>query len=135
MYWLIINHMHKSIRLFSRPPRNNMNGLLVTQENLRNIFFLKSGYNRKNWFNFTISHEYLRNFVKTCTSYPYGKRKQFKIEYILRKKRLSLTQACFFTDFTATQDNGISLILSVRSKINCANKRLYKTKECILCPT
>ena len=35
-------------------------------------------------------------------------------------------------------ENHISYLIllntSVRSKINCANKRLYKTKECILCP-
>ena len=35
-------------------------------------------------------------------------------KYIL--KGLSLFQACFFTDFPAIQDNGISLILSLEEK-------------------
>ena len=32
------------------------------------------------------------------------------------KKIMSLVQACFFTDFAAIQDNGISLIMSLEKK-------------------
>ena len=37
----------------------------------------------------------------------------FKHVYMMVIKRQDIKQACFFTDFAAIQDNGISLILSL----------------------